>query len=442
MKRVFRAAAAAVLTGLLLLVGTGCSFRLVASPEELYMLPNLPAEYTTLGERIQSLLSSGMEYAAPVSGSHTQNVQLMDLDSDGEQEAVVFLRNSVEEQPLRIHVFASGADGYAETAVISGSGSSIYSFNACDLNGDGSMELLVGWETGMEMRALTVYSLRGGELRELVRTGYARYAVADLDRDTVQELAVFCTDEQGAAVADLYVWKDGLEKASSCQLSFGIPELSVGSVVTGALRDGTAALFVSGVGGNAMATDILKEERGQLVNVVRSEFTGITAEVFRYRGLLPEDINDDGVTEVPAAVMISDTEYYRVDWYRYSADGLREAGLSTYYNTTDGWYLELPPAWIGAVTVSRTRNGDDEIAVTFSRRDETAMPVLRICAISGSGREQKAARGNRLILSRQTDVIYTAELLSGNADWAGTVTEDQLRSSFHLVERKWAAGEN
>jgi len=441
-KKALRKAATAVWIALLLLVGTGCSFRLVASPEDLYTLPNLPAEYTTLGERIQSLLFSGMEYAAPVSGTHTQNVQLMDLNSDGAQEAVVFLRNSAEEQPLRIHIFTSGTDGYEEAAVISGSGSSIYSFNACDIDGDGRMELLVGWETGMEMRALTVYAFHSGQLRELARTGYGRYAVADLNQDAVQELTVFCTDEQGAAVADLYVWKDGLEKASSCPLSFGLAELNDGSVVTGALRDGTAALFVSGVRGNAMAADILRMEREQLVNAVRSEFTGMTAEIFRYRGLLPEDINGDGVTEVPAVVMISDTEDYRVDWYSYEAEGLRTATLSTYYNTADGWYLELPPEWIETVTVSRSRYSEDEIAVTFSRREENVLPILRICAISGSGREQKAARGNRLILSRQADTIYTVELMAGNAGWPGTVTEDQLRSSFHLVERKWAAGDN
>ena len=216
-------------------------------------------------------------------------------------------------------------------------------------------------------------------------------------------------------------------------------------MITGALRDGTPALFVSGVSSDAMATDILKAERGQLVNAVLSEFTGMTAELFRYRGLLPEDIDSDGVTEVPAAVMISGTEnsgYYRVDWYSYGADGSRVSELSTYDNTSDGWYLELLPEWIGAVTVKRARSGDDEISVTFSRRDGDRLPVLRICAISGSGREQKAARGNRLILSRQADVIYTAELLAGNAGWAGTITEDQLRGSFRLVERKWAAGDN
>ena len=435
----------ALVAVVMMLVNTGCSFRLVASPEELYMLPNLPAEYTALGEAIQSLLSSGMEYAPPVSGSHTQNVQLMDLDSDGDQEAVVFLRNPAEEQPLRIHIFRSGPGGYAEAAVLSGSGSGIYSFQARDLDGDGSMELLVGWETGMEMRALTVYSLQGAEPRELVRTGYAKYALADLDQDTRQELTVFRTDEQGSAVADLYVWKEGLEKVSTSPLSAGIAELNAGSVVIGSLRDGGTALFASCVRENAMATDVLKMESGQLINAVRSELTGMSTEVFRYRGLLPQDINGDGVTEVPAAVLIPGTasgEYYRVDWYRYSADGVRESVLSTYYNTQDGWYLDLPAAWIGAVTVTRERSSADEAMVTFYRRDESGAPILRLCAISGSGREQKAARGNRLILSRQTDVIYTAELMPANNGWAGTLQEDLLRSSFHLIERQWSVGDN
>ena len=62
--------------------------------------------------------------------------------------------------------------------------------------------------------------------------------------------------------------------------------------------------------------------------------------------------------------------------------------------------------------------------------------------LSGSGREQKAARGNRLILSRQTDVIYTAELMPANNGWAGMLQEDLLRSSFHLIERQWSVGDN
>lgn len=448
MRRMMRLAAAAALVVLAMLLSTGCSFRMVASPDELYTLPNLPAEYTALNNSIQLLLSYGMEYAAPVSGSHTQNVQLMDLNGDGEQEAIVFLRNSTEEQPLRIHIFTPVGDGYQQTAVISGSGSNIHSFNARDLDGDEWLELLVGWETGAELRALTVYSLRGSEPQELVRTGYAKYAVEDMDWDDDRELVVFGTDEQGRGIADLYMWKDGLEKVSSVSLSVTVEELSAGGIVSGVLRDGSMALFASGVNSeNVAITDILCAKKEKLVNVTLSEFTGMTTEIFRHRGLSPEDINGDGVTEIPAAVAISgdeegEGEYYRIDWYNYGSAGLRNPVISTYHNTTDGWYLELPTAWTGWISVTRGFISSDEIAVTFYRRGEDSGPVLRICAITGSSREQKAARGNRIILSRQADVIYTAELLAANAGWDGTVTEDELRSSFHLIERKWAAGDN
>ena len=303
----------------------------------------------------------------------------------------------------------------------------------------------MGWETGMEMRALTAYSIRGGELRELVRTGYAKYAVADLDQDSAAELVVFRTDEQGGGIADLYVWKAGLEKASTVQLSITIAELQAGSVVTGMLRDGAAALFVCGVRDDVLAADMLHMTGGLLENAVSSPITGMTTEMFRYRGLTAEDIDGDGITEIPAVVMLNaaeNSEYYRVDWYSYDSNGLRQAEVSTYHNTADGWYLELPQVWLGKFMVSRERTDTGESTLTFFRKEESTVPFLRICAISGSGREQKAARGNRLILSRQTDVIYTVELLPANNGWDGSVTEDQLRGSFRLIERKWAVGDN
>ena len=448
MKRTVRWALVMALSVLTVMLNTGCSFRLVTSPEELYTLPKLPTEYTALDSIIQTLLAYGMEYAAPVSGANTQNVQLMDLNGDGSQEAVVFLRNATEGQPLRVHIYEQSRGGYAEKTVIAGSGTSIYSFNACDMNGDGWMELLIGWETGTEMRALTIHSLREQTSRELLRTGYGKYTAEDLNRDGLRELVVFRTDEQGSGIADLYVWKDGMEKTSSTKLSFTVAELKTGSVVLGTLRDGQPALFVSGIGENGAAlTDVLSLKEAGLENITLSEFTGITTEIFHHRGQSPEDINGDGITEIPAAVPLTgsggetENEYCRIDWYQYGSDGLRHPAISTYHNMTDGWYLELLPAWTGRISLMRHFISADETAVTFYRQGQNA-PFLRICAITGAGRELKAARGNRIVLSRQTDVIYTAELLAANGDWDGSITEDELRSKFHLIARKWTEGDN
>ena len=70
---------------------TGCTLpRLALNPEELYSLPTLPARYAELNTLLNEILDSGAEYAAPTSGANIQPVQLVDLDGDGQEEAVAF----------------------------------------------------------------------------------------------------------------------------------------------------------------------------------------------------------------------------------------------------------------------------------------------------------------------------------------------------------------
>ena len=159
MRRVHQGILAAL--GLLaLLTVSGCGFTL--SPEELYSLPQLPTEYTELNNCLNRVIEGGAEYAAPVSGSNIQPVQLEDLDGDGEEEAVAFFRDSADEKPLKIYIFTPRDEGYEEAAVIEGAGTSVYSVAYEDLDQDGRKELLVGWRVNTDMQALSVYTLRSG----------------------------------------------------------------------------------------------------------------------------------------------------------------------------------------------------------------------------------------------------------------------------------------
>jgi hypothetical protein len=96
MRHLLRLAGLGLMAGALALLTTGCGFAF--SPEELYSLPALPAEYTELNNCISQMIDSGAEYAAPISGTNIQPVQMKDLDGDGQQEAVAFFRNSADEK--------------------------------------------------------------------------------------------------------------------------------------------------------------------------------------------------------------------------------------------------------------------------------------------------------------------------------------------------------
>lgn len=443
-----------LLAGCLLL--SGCSFKLAASPDDLYSLPQLPAEYTELNNRISALLSGGAEYAAPVSGSNTQSVQIVDLDGDGGEEALAFLRNSAEEKPLKIYIFSPTGEGYEQSAVIEGSGSAIYSISYRDLNGDGRMELLVGWKAAADQQILSVYTQRGSQTEEIAQANYVKYAVVDLDDTSAElELVVLHADDEGSGVADFYTWDrsgpGALSKTSSARLSMTMAELNSGRVTAGSLQDGTPALFVSGVSDSSEAiTDILLAKQGELVNAVLSATTGVTTALFRYQSLFPMDINGDGVTEVPAPEPVpaygGQEDYaYLVDWRSYDSSGTSTSVEYTYHNNDDGWYLELPDSWVNRVMVSRSQNGADEIAVTFYIRAEgaeEAQGLLKIYTITGDSRDIKASRGDRFILGRQSETIYAAELLDANGSWSYGITEDELRGGFKLITTEWRAGDN
>lgn len=431
----------------------GCAApKLTLDPEELYALPELPERYTALNQQLSAIQEGGAEYATPVSGSNIQPVQMMDLDGDGREEALAFFRQSDGEKPLKIYIFAADGDSYRQVAVIEGSGLAIYSVAYSDMNGDGKMEIIVGWRVSMELQALTVYTLEKDGIRELARSDYVKYAVADLDGDGQRELTVLRADETGAGTADCYLWKNGiLTLGSSIRVSMTMAELSQqGRITVGVLRSSTPALFVTGVADSTRAiTDVLVLRGGELTNLVLSAMTGVSGESSRFCTLYPTDINGDGVTEVPRTVTLQgeDADHavsQRVDWISYDASGTASRVLSTYHDVADGWYLQLPEGWPERVWVGRSAS-PDEIGITFytdSSREESCVPVLRITALSGSERERLAVRTGRFILGRNDGVIYVGELLKGNQDWKYNVTEDEVRASFSLIGTEWSAGDN
>ena len=439
----------AVLFAALSLAGTlsGCSLNLAASPEDLYALPQLPAEYAGLNNSIRQLIEAGAEYAAPTAGTNLQPLQLVDLDGDGQEEALAFLRRGSDERALKIYIYERTEQGYAQSAVIEGSGTAVYSVDYRDLDGDGRQEILVSWKVGPEMQVLSVFTIHLGTPRELMNGGYIRYAAADLDGCGREEILIFRTDEQGAGTADYYAWTDDgtLVPAGVARLSMTMAELSAGQVLSGTLRGSVPAVFATGVSDSRIqVTDVLALRQGELGNLTVSNSTGVSREIYRYMGLFPTDIDGDGVTELPVPEdLLSSGDAdpcCRINWRSYDAAGVGITALSTYHALADGWYLELPENWGKALSVRTEGAGTDVSMASFgfgSGEDRTE--VLRIYTFSGENRETLAAKGGRILLSREGDTIYAAELLGGSAS---ALTEDALRQRFHRITRVWNLGGN
>ena len=109
----------AVLAAAMSLVLSGCFVKTV---DELYTLPKHSDEYNRLEQAIDQVMSSqNASYAAPVSGMNQQSVQLADLDGDGTEEAVAFLKTTGD-KPLKACIFSRVDEDYQLMDVIEGDG--------------------------------------------------------------------------------------------------------------------------------------------------------------------------------------------------------------------------------------------------------------------------------------------------------------------------------
>ena len=101
------------LLGLLLLAClllAGC--QMDSTVEELFTLPRLPTEYTTLSRQLDQLLSEGYEYMAPTSGRNIQSLQMVDIDGDGRDEALEMLQQHSDIRVALLDVMLPGIDGF------------------------------------------------------------------------------------------------------------------------------------------------------------------------------------------------------------------------------------------------------------------------------------------------------------------------------------------
>ncbi len=433
---------------MMLIFLSGCFF---SAGEELYSLPQPPADYLLLQDQIEAVLDSGAEYAAPLAGSSTQPVQMFDLDGDGTEEALAFFRTSSGgESSLQLYVFRQTEAGYENEAVITGNASSFRSLACADLTGDGVSELVVGYQMSPNVYLLSVYALTDEGPAELLNTSYARYTLYDLDSDGINELMVFYTEPgDQPASARLYRHTDTGDLAlhSAALLSAGTGGVS--SVTTGLLDGDQPALFVtSSFGDGGLITDVLALRRNVLTNITLDEELQVSSETLRYHSAGVTDIDSDGRPDIPQPVVMpnyygdEDTEvHWLINWRRCRLDGSFVPVCTTFHNYQDGWYLIVPGSWVDRVSVTRSDAIAGETAYIFGVRDDESGAMtdfLFIYRLTGANRVDRSQLEGRFVLSSKPEVIYAAYLPQTSLPADYQLTPDVVADRFCRIVTDWS----
>lgn len=436
-----------ILSAVFVLFLSGCFFK---SGEELYSLPKPSKDYLDLQNAIDVVLNSGAEYSAPVSGSSRQAVQLIDLDGDGEDEAVAFFKISGE-KPLKVYIFKKVNDSYENVAVIEGDGTAFDSVEYARLGDSGMLEIIIGWQVSDQVyKALSVYSLQNFEAKLLLATSYSEYLTTDLDGNGVKEVFLlrYNSDELNG-VAELYAYEgDDFRQMNQAALSAGME--SIRRVRSGYLVGNIPAVFVAGVyEKTGIVTDIFAIKDGMFGNISIPEGSDISLETVRNYIIYAIDIDEDGILELPKPKQLPSYQaeegadsYWIIIWYNYTINRQTIKKMITYHNYSDGWYLALPDQWEDQITVSRKNIQSSQRALVFSIYNGEETPpedIVTIYTLTGDNRFERAALNGRFILESTNDTIYAAEFASSK--WEEEIGKDELIKRFHIIRSEWSTGE-
>ena len=443
-----KAICAATLAAVAIVLISGC---LRISADDLYRLPQISEEHQRLQADLDLILFEGAEYSAPRSGQNRQSIQLHDLDGDGIDEVLAFF-SVPSDSALKIYIFQMLEGDYVIAEIIEGVGTAFDSVRYLDMDGDGVMEIVVGWQMGDALRHMSIYSIK--DFHSVLLAGEEYYILAEYDLDAdgnAEIITIRLPSQEAGAVAEVFaLMPDGEIVQYKTRLSNGIE--TIARVLPGRLVDGVPAIFIESEGkfeNGDLVTDICVFQNGIFSNISVAVPSGVSEETVRETvrmRILSSDINKDGIVKVPIPRLLkaqSETAYYAIDWYAFSSKGIGKLSLTTYHNNTDEWFLVLPFDWRGKVSVRREDVVAGERTVIFSYivgEEGPYKDFLKVYRITGVAREERARLPGRVVLVSEGAAVFAFELLASPDSFGLSFNEALIEENFRLIYSDWLSG--
>lgn len=427
----------------LIFLMNGCTLMTV---DEMYYPPKRSEEFNHLQSAIDSAMKN-LDYCAPIAGENQQTVQMADLDGDGIDEYLLFARGN-SEKPMQILIFSKMEEAYQLSARIESNGFAFEQVEYVPIDDRPGFEIVVGRQVGDQIpRSLSVYSFARGEPQQILSANYSKFLTCDLDQNGKTELMLIRPDYSNAdnAVVLRYWFENGMmERSQEAELS-GTAD-AVKRIMVSKLHGGEPAVYVaSAVNESAVVTDIFAMKDHKFTNISFSNDSGTSVSTLRNYYVYAVDIDHDGILELPSLITMkpyqsqrSGDQQYLIRWFAMDIEGNEIDKRYTYHNFLNGWYLELDNQWANHISVHQEGAGT-YIFCVWDENFETAVPVFRIYALTGTDRDTAAVENNRFVLHRTEGVVYAAKMDAAAVGF--DITQEMLIARFHLIHQDWKTGE-
>ncbi len=321
---------AAVIASILCIVifFSSCNALTFNSPENLVRPPKLSGDDGELQSAFEKAVSEKGEYILkyPSSGQYRSAFVRKDCDGDGSDEAFVFYSLKAEEMSVYMYMLDYKDRQWQAVSEVLGEGNDVYSVEFCDLNADGTAEVLVGWSSidSKANKKLSIYYSDNYKntmnYKMLALEPYTQLYTVDIDFDGHKEIVtalISATSEAYTTVAKLLKMTN--VHGSEWQISpMGQVNLFQGITsvinITSGLSGGRRYVYIDEAADNSYLTEMLYWDNEQ--KTLASAFSVSSVSIAdcptsRYYPMVCTDVNRDGELEIPVTKLLPGSSIVR-----------------------------------------------------------------------------------------------------------------------------------
>lgn len=430
---------------------SGCSLNFL-SVESLMSPPSQSGKKGEVEKAFKKLMTDkNIQLKTPQSGDYQTAFILFDIDSDGQEEALVFYSDTSVDTSVRMAFLECVNETWMISADVKGSGSVIYDVSFSDMDNNGVYEILVGWSLfdAKTSKILSIYGVSVGEkgiftLDALGNEYYSSKAITDFNGDDNDDLVLVYLDDTGEVQKSYFRCfslseSNEIVKFSDIKLDSRIS--SVSKIQFDIVRsDGNVCkrAFVDCIKTDAlMFTEMLYWDTENLKTV--RYIKNPVSETPRSSKIFCRDIDGDGLLEIPSnttllgdekflTVKIADTNYTftMLEWLN-SYEDKSEGSIRTVFNPIDSYLFRVTRPDVVTVYYDTL-----EQALKFCLWDSKKKLIKdELLSISfKTENNETQATGKKLFDSENGSYYYT---ISSYGEEFG-ITDEGVKSSFIIID--------
>ena len=335
---------------------------------------------------------SPVEYVLkyPKSGEFRSAFIIKDLNGDGVSEALAFYRTNSETGNVRINLLYNQGGRWQSVNDMEGASGDIERVRFSDLNGDGTLEFLCGWNIdNIRDKKLVLYSLTENNLTEWYSGIYSDIILTDMtDCGHDNMLLLYADTAKNTTLARLWTVQGNETTDQNMLVEIGSASLDgfisqfASSHVTKISDELTGIAIDAYRTSGGMLTEIIYWDGSKLQAPFYDEKTNASMVAFRDADIASRDIDGDGTIEWPLLLPAFETAATSqltlnkgdkvthaqsntsteinhavryVEWCSWNTT--KESVLQEFsciFNESDNYYLRTGNEWKGKFTYSYT----------------------------------------------------------------------------------------